>query len=86
MMVISILKNKRMIQVPVNYTKRIGTSSVTGSLPVAIHLGLQMIGLILRYRLMSWKNPRLFEAPVGLHRVDLLTEEDELEKKEDGTA
>ena len=86
MMVISILKNKRMIQVPVNYTKRIGTSSVTGSLPVAVGLGLQMIGLILRYRLMSWKNPRLFEAPAELHTVDLLIEDDELEKEEDGTA
>jgi glycosyltransferase involved in cell wall biosynthesis len=86
MMVISILKNKRMIQVPVNYTKRVGTSSVTGSLPVAVHLGLQMIGLILRYRLMSWKNPRLFEAPAELLTVDLLIEDDEPEKEEDGTA
>jgi glycosyltransferase involved in cell wall biosynthesis len=86
MMVISILKNKRMIQVPVNYTKRVGTSSVTGNLPVAAHLGLQMIGLILRYRLMSWKNPRLFEAPAELLTVDLLIEDDEPEKEEDGTA
>lgn len=82
MMVISILKNKSMIQIPVNYTKRVGTSSVTGSLPVAIHLGLQMIGLILRYRLMSWMNPRLFEAAEGLPTLDILAEEEEPEKEE----
>jgi glycosyltransferase involved in cell wall biosynthesis len=86
MMVISILKNKRMIQIPVNYTKRVGISSVTGSLPVSIHLGLQMISLILRYRLASWKNPQLFEAPASLSTVDLLTEDDELEKKDDAAA
>ncbi len=82
MMVISILKKRRMIQVPVNYTKRVGTSSVTGSLSVAIRLGLQMIGLILRYRLESWKNPKLFEAPASLPTLDLLAEADE-EAKED---
>ena len=86
MMVISILKKKRMIQIPVNYTKRVGTSSVTGSLLVAIQLGLQMIGLILRYRLLSWKNPELFEAPAGLPTLDLLTEDDELVKEDDTTA
>lgn len=86
MMVVSILKNKRMIQIPVNYTKRIGTSSVTGSLSVAIRLGLQMIGMILRYRWISWKNPMLFESPPVLPMLDLLTEADELEKEDDGTA
>jgi glycosyltransferase involved in cell wall biosynthesis len=83
MMVISILKKKSMIQIPVNYTKRIGTSSVTGSLLVALHLGLQMIGLILRYRLMSWKNPQLFEAPDRLPTLDIFSEEEELEKEKD---
>ena len=86
MMVISILKKRRMIQVPVNYTKRVGTSSVTGSLSVAIHLGLQMIGLILRYRIESWKNPKLFEAPAILPTLDLLTETDEEAKEDDAIA
>jgi glycosyltransferase involved in cell wall biosynthesis len=86
MMVISILKEKSMIQVPVNYTKRIGTSSVTGSLPVSIQLGLQMIGLIIRYRVRSWKNPQLFESPANLPTRDLLIEDDELEKEDDDTA
>lgn len=86
MMVISILKNKRMIQVPVNYTKRVGTSSVTGSFGVAVRLGLQMIGLILRYRIKSWKNPQLFETPANLPTLDLLTENDDLEKEDDATS
>lgn len=83
MMVISILKNKHMIQVPVNYAKRVGTSSVTGSTPVAIALGLQMIGLILRYRLKSWWNPQFFATPSSLPTRDLLLEEDESEKEDD---
>lgn len=83
MMVISILKNKRMIQVPVNYTKRVGTSSVTGSLTTAIALGLQMIVLILRYRFASWKDPQLFEAPARLPTLDLLDEDDEMAKEAD---
>jgi glycosyltransferase involved in cell wall biosynthesis len=84
MMVISILKNKSMIQVPVNYTKRVGTSSVTGSLPTAIHLGFQMIGLILSYRLKSWRDPLYFEAASKLPTLDLLIEPDEIEKEDDG--
>ena len=86
MMVISILKKKSMIQIPVNYTKRIGTSSVTGSLPVSIQLGLQMIGLIIRYRIRSWANPLLFESPTSLPTHDLLIEDDDLEKEGDDTA
>lgn len=54
MMVLSILMHMRIIQVPVNYTKRVGTSAVTGDFWVAFKLGLQMIGLILRYRWKGW--------------------------------
>ncbi len=86
MMVISILKNKTMIQIPVNYTKRVGTSSVTGSLSTAIRLGFQMIGLILRYRIESWRNPQLFSTPPTLPTLDLLTENDDAEKEDDETA
>ncbi len=82
MMVISILKEARVIQIPVNYTKREGTSSVTGNTRVAIRLGLQMIGLILRYRVQSWLNPHLFENTT-LPTVDLLTEADEEPKEEE---
>ncbi len=62
MMVLSILKKMRMIQIPVNYTERVGHSSVTGSHRVAFLLGLRMIALILSYRVRSWVRPGDFEV------------------------
>lgn len=76
MMVLSILRRHRIIQVPVNYTRRVGVSSVTGNHRVAFRLGLRMIALILGYRLESWLAPARFAGdplPVP-DRVDLLTE------------
>jgi len=60
MMVLSILMQMKIIQVPVNYTKRVGTSSVTGNKAVAFLLGLKMIRLILDYRVESWLFPHRF--------------------------
>ena len=60
MMVLSILMKMKMIQIPVNYTKRIGHSSVTGNKWVAFRLGLRMIWMILGYRLRSWVAPHRF--------------------------
>jgi dolichol-phosphate mannosyltransferase len=53
-MLLSLLLDFQVIQIPVNYLPRIGESSVTGDLRKAILLGLTMIGLVLRYRLRSW--------------------------------
>lgn len=53
MMVLSILMRMKIVQIPVNYTKRIGSSSVTGNKMVAFFLGLRMIRLILSYRWRS---------------------------------
>ena len=39
------------IEIPVNYRHRVGVSSVTGDLRKAFRLGLQMISLVLSYRL-----------------------------------
>lgn len=63
MMVLSVLKKQRMIQIPMNYTKRVGSSSVTGNKIVAFFLGLRMIRLILGYRLTSWLSPGRFSRP-----------------------
>lgn len=60
MMVLSVLQGHRVIQIPVNYTKRVGTSSVTGDPIKAFVLGIQMILLILRYRMLSWFRPGRF--------------------------
>jgi glycosyltransferase involved in cell wall biosynthesis len=55
MMLLSLLHGLRVIQVPVNYLPRIGVSSVTGDVRKAILLGLWMIGLVLRFRIRSWR-------------------------------
>lgn len=86
MMVLSILQRRRIIQIPVNYTRRVGVSSVTGDKRVAFLLGLRMIALILDYRLRSWLLPGRFRSapePVPLDAVDLVTEpaDDEEEKR-----
>ncbi len=54
LMLLTILNGVPFIEVPVNYRKRVGESSVTGSKVKAFFLGLQMIRMILRYRALSW--------------------------------
>ncbi len=66
MMVLRILMKQKMIQIPVNYSKRIGTSSVTGNKWVAFRLGVRMILLILDYRLTSWLFRSRFRRPTAL--------------------
>jgi glycosyltransferase involved in cell wall biosynthesis len=51
------------IEIPVNYGSRLGTSKITGSLVRAIKLGLRMILLIFRCRLIT------FPEPAGLESV-----------------
>ena len=50
------LAGVRFMEIPVTYRKRVGVSSVTGSLPKAILLGLQMIVMVWCYRIGSWLN------------------------------
>lgn len=86
MMVLTILLKMRMIQVPMNYTKRVGTSSVTGNKRVAFRLGLRMIALILDYRWRSWTDPDQFHGG-PLDEVDLsLQPMDREDKPEDETS
>jgi glycosyltransferase involved in cell wall biosynthesis len=54
MMLLSLQHRLRVIQVPVNYLPRVGTSSVTGDAGKAVRLGFAMLGLVLRYRLRAW--------------------------------
>ena len=53
MMALSFLLGHRVIQVPVNYRRRVGVSSVTGSRRRALRVGLQMIGLLSQRRLLA---------------------------------
>lgn len=65
MMVLSVLLRMKVIQVPVNYTARVGTSSVTGNKIVAAKLGLKMIRLIVEYRARDLTHPGRFERKSG---------------------
>ena len=58
MMVLSFLLGHRAIQVAVNYRRRVGMSSVTGSPVVAVSVGLRMLGLITRYRVTARRLPQ----------------------------
>lgn len=67
MMLLSLINGLRVVQVPVNYTKRVGTSSVTGDLGKAIALGFEMLWMIGRYRIRSLGAPasRRHRVPRG---------------------
>lgn len=54
LMLLVILNGFAFVEIPVNYRKRVGKSSVTGNLFRAFTLGCQMIWMILRYRAGSW--------------------------------
>ncbi|MCU7835956.1 MAG: glycosyltransferase family 2 protein [gamma proteobacterium symbiont of Taylorina sp.] len=54
MMLLSIQSKMKIIQIPINYTKRVGSSSVTGNKILAFFLGLRMIRLILSFRFRTW--------------------------------
>jgi glycosyltransferase involved in cell wall biosynthesis len=51
MVCLALLDKARLIEVPVNYRRRVGESKITGSLKTAVRVGLRMIFLTLRYRL-----------------------------------
>lgn len=64
MVVLCRLMETRMVEVPVNYRGRLGTSKITGSFKTTLKVGTRMIWLILRYRVASWlgRTPR-FDTP-----------------------
>jgi hypothetical protein len=53
MMVLTLRHHYRVVQIPVNYSERVGLSSVTGDPEKAFWLGLRMIWLITRHRLRA---------------------------------
>jgi glycosyltransferase involved in cell wall biosynthesis len=67
MMLVSVIRGLHVVQVPVNYTRRVGRSSVTGDPVTSVALGLWMIWLILDHRLRSalGVHPALPGAPQG---------------------
>lgn len=63
MMLRSILAHCRVVQIPVNYLSRVGISSVTGNLWKALILGLQMIWMILVFRIGSLIGIKRYRMP-----------------------
>ena len=55
MVVLALLNGLRIVEVPVNYRGRVGESKITGSRATALKVGGRMIGLIVDYRLKSWR-------------------------------
>jgi len=53
-LLLTILNDIPFVEIAVNYRQRVGTSSVTGSKVKAFFLGMEMIMMILKYRLLSW--------------------------------
>ena len=54
LMLLTILNKLPFTEIAVNYKARVGKSSVTGSKIKAFFLGIEMIAMILKYRLQSW--------------------------------
>jgi glycosyltransferase involved in cell wall biosynthesis len=53
MVCLALLTGQRVVEVPVNYRGRVGESKITGDVRKAVLVGLRMIGVILRYRLVG---------------------------------
>jgi glycosyltransferase involved in cell wall biosynthesis len=60
-MLLTVVFGARFVEVPVNYLPRVGASSVTGKRLAAIHVGLRMIELVLRFRRSAPR--RVMRAP-----------------------
>jgi glycosyltransferase involved in cell wall biosynthesis len=75
-MLLTILSGARFVEVPVNYLPRVGVSSVTGERTKAVSVGLRMILLALRHRLVH-RRRALRPAPRTIHRPAEAREADE---------
>jgi glycosyltransferase involved in cell wall biosynthesis len=53
MVCLALLHGLRLVEVPVNYRRRVGDSKITGSMQTALQVGVRMVRLILRYRLLG---------------------------------
>jgi glycosyltransferase involved in cell wall biosynthesis len=53
MVCLALLEHLRLVEVPVNYRTRVGESKITGSMGTALRVGMRMVALILRYRILG---------------------------------
>ena len=54
MTTLAILNKLKIVEIPLNYKERIGTSKITGRKIKAFRLGMRMISLIIGYRFRNW--------------------------------
>ena len=65
MLMLAVVGRDTLVQVPVNYHPRVGTSAITGDTRTAIRLGLEMIRLVLAMRV---RPPRRHSRSAGRRR------------------
>lgn len=65
MVILALRNGLRVIEIPVNYRSRVGTSKITGSMKGMIKTAIDMIILILAYRVGLKGNRRGFSSPTS---------------------
>lgn len=53
LVILTALSGKTILEIPVHYKKRVGVSKITGSIKRAVIVGVRMVGLIIKYRLIG---------------------------------
>lgn len=51
--ILTALSGKSILEIPISYKKRVGTSKITGSIKRAILVGIRMVNLVFKYRLIG---------------------------------
>lgn len=74
LMLLVIASGTRVVEVPVNYLPRMGTSSVTGDPVKTVKLGLRMIAYILNFRLRVYRFRKARAAKRRVGREDALAD------------
>ena len=76
LMLLTILNEIPFVEIAVNYKKRVGTSSVTGNQFRAALLGLEMIAMVLKCRVLSWMGllPRTKPEPMSRNNNERMGE------------
>src|SRR5664280_1955614 len=52
MLLLAVIRRSKVVQVPVNYHPRVGTSSVTGDIRKTVALGMNMMSMVVHYRII----------------------------------